>query len=99
MTFPHCDQRILHEPRGTVANGTCTFCDKHSEWQELRVAWGINFTGQTDPDKLPCPADFARGDTHQNWPGNRPDGVVLPIMPSEEQINKAVTNLEILLES
>lgn len=38
-TFPHCDQRILHKP------GECEFCDEHPDWQELRKAWGIAFTG------------------------------------------------------
>lgn len=37
--FPHCDQRILHAP------GECQYCDMHPEWQELRQAWGIAFTG------------------------------------------------------
>lgn len=38
--FPHCDQRILHKP------GDCEFCDMRPEWQALRKAWGIAFTGQ-----------------------------------------------------
>lgn len=37
--FPHCDQRILHSP------GECEFCDMNPEWQQLRKAWGIAFTG------------------------------------------------------
>jgi hypothetical protein len=58
--FPHCDQRILHAP------GFCEYCDIHKEWQALRVAWGIAFTGWTPESKeLPCPADYARGDTHK----------------------------------
>lgn len=39
--FPHCDQRVLHQP------GECEFCDRHSEWQELREKWGIAFTGHS----------------------------------------------------
>jgi hypothetical protein len=63
--FPHCDQRILYAP------GECEFCDRHKDWQELRVAWGISFTGYEPEDKeLPCPADFARGDNHKRWYGN-----------------------------
>lgn len=63
--FPHCDQRILHAP------GECQYCDAHSEWQALRVAWGIAFTGWLpDGVELPCPADKTRGDTHQKWGGN-----------------------------
>lgn len=38
--FPHCDQRILHAP------SICEYCDRHPEWQALREAWGIAFTGQ-----------------------------------------------------
>lgn len=38
-TFPHCDQRVLHAP------GECEFCDACPEWQALRKAWGIAFTG------------------------------------------------------
>jgi hypothetical protein len=69
--FPHCDARILHEP------GDCEYCDAHPEWQELRVVWGIAFTGHkptgnTGYKQLPCPADYNRGDKHQGWGGNRP---------------------------
>lgn len=39
MRFPHCDSRILHRA------GECEYCDAHPEWQALRVAWGIAFTG------------------------------------------------------
>ncbi len=35
----HCDARVLHAP------GECQYCDLHPEWQELRKAWGIAFTG------------------------------------------------------
>lgn len=69
IQFPHCDPRVLHAP------GECEFCDKHDEWQALRMAWGIAFTGwEPDPEKkeLPCPANFARGDKCQIWPGNKP---------------------------
>lgn len=67
--FPHCDQRILHAP------GVCAYCDQHPEWQELRSAWGIAFTGKTPELKgpqqmeLPCPADFNRGANHTKWWG------------------------------
>lgn len=70
MTFPHCDQRILHEP------GECAWCDMHGDWQELRQAWGIAFTGHIpdeNSDILICPADYARPpQVHQIWGGNRP---------------------------
>lgn len=63
--FPHCDPRILHAPT------ECEFCDRHPDWQELRQYWGIAFTGYEPEDKeLPCPADYARGDSHKLWYGN-----------------------------
>ena len=53
--YPHCDSRILHSP------GKCMYCDKHPEWQELRLAWHIAFTGDAPAEGwLPCPADHAR---------------------------------------
>lgn len=65
--FPHCDSRVLHKP------GECTYCDKYPEWQELREAWGINFTGCDDEDKLPCPAETRRYlEDINKWGGNRP---------------------------
>ena len=63
--FPHCDPRILHAPR------ECDYCDKHPDWQALRTAWGIAFTGWTpEGTELPCPADHVRGDKHKLWGGN-----------------------------
>lgn len=82
--FPHCDQRVLHAP------GACEHCDHYPHYQELRKAWGINFTGialeheANDPKSklLPCPSDFNRGlgGAHV-WGGNRPK-------PKEPTINK-----------
>lgn len=65
--FPHCDQRVLHAP------GECEFCDRHPEWQALRAAWGICFTGYApEGTELPCPADHARPDgAAERWSGNR----------------------------
>lgn len=65
--FPHCDQRILHAP------GECDYCDYHSDWQELRVAWGIAFTGyEPEGTELPDPATSARGFQNVNaWGGNK----------------------------
>jgi hypothetical protein len=66
VIFPHCDPRILHAP------GECKHCDELPEWQHLRVMWGIAFTGYTpEGTELPCPADYARGDTHKLWSGNQ----------------------------
>ena len=63
--FPHCDQRILHAP------GECKFCDEHSEWQALRIAWDIAFTNyEPEGTELPCPANYARGDKCSLWFGN-----------------------------
>jgi len=45
--FPHCDQRVLH------ALGECEYCDRHPEWQALREAWGIAFTGHPPRAGLP----------------------------------------------
>lgn len=65
FTYPHCDARILHAP------GECEYCDMRPDWQVLRQTWGIAFTGYTPEDKeLPCPADYARGDSHKLWGGN-----------------------------
>jgi hypothetical protein len=44
---PHCDSRVLHAP------GECEYCDQRKEWQELRQAWGIAFTGHTPKASLP----------------------------------------------
>lgn len=64
--FPHCDANVLHAP------GKCEYCDAHPDWQELRTLWGINFTGETDPMKHPCPSLRYRSlDTIERWPGNR----------------------------
>jgi len=66
--FPHCDQRILHAP------GECNYCDKHPDWQALRQAWGIAFTGYTpEGTELPDPATHARPlDKVHAWGGNQP---------------------------
>ena len=64
--FPHCDQRVLHAP------GECEFCDDRPQWQALRLAWGIAFTGwEPDAGELPDPATNARGLKSLNaWHGN-----------------------------
>jgi hypothetical protein len=68
VQFPHCDQRVLHAP------GECVHCDHHPEWQALRIAWGIAFTGyEPDDGELPCPATTRRSVEKINrWGGNRP---------------------------
>lgn len=68
--FPHCDPRVLHAP------GECKYCDRHPEWQALRIVYGIRFTGELAADKSPCPAEqFRTAETIHRWPGNRPNGV------------------------
>jgi hypothetical protein len=67
--FPHCDARVLHAP------GECRFCDLHPEWQQLRKAWMIAFTGhEPAEEELPCPADYDRPpgsvSDHRRWAGN-----------------------------
>jgi hypothetical protein len=66
--FPHCDQRVLHAP------GECEYCDMHPDWQEIREAWGIAFTGyEPDAGELPCPATVKRPlDVINMWGGNVP---------------------------
>lgn len=81
---PHCDARILHAP------GECWACDLYPDWQDLRVKWGICFTGQVpDPrvvgearlierHMLPCPADYNRPpdspSDHRQWGPNQAQG-------------------------
>lgn len=65
--FPHCDSNVLHAP------GECVYCDGQPGLQALREELGINFTGQHDPDKEPCPAEVRRKlETINLWPGNVP---------------------------
>lgn len=46
--FPHCDQRVLHGPQDG-----CEYCDQRPDWQALRQAWGIAFTGHVPRAALP----------------------------------------------
>lgn len=64
---PHCDADVVHAP------GECVFCDVTEGIQAAREAAGTNYTGHTDPDKLPCPSDARRGVGGAHvWGGNRP---------------------------
>lgn len=64
--FPHCDPRVLHAP------GQCEFCDRHPEWQAMRLVCGICYTGYVpDGTELPDPATHARGARLNAWYGNR----------------------------
>lgn len=65
--FPHCDSSVLHAP------GKCKYCDMHPDWQELRVGWNINFTGEYDDDKSVCPSEIRRPlEKIERWYGNVP---------------------------
>lgn len=65
MPMAHCDQSILHAP------GACQYCDHYPEAQALREWWRINFTGEHDPDKAPCPSTHQRSDAVRDlWGGN-----------------------------
>lgn len=64
--MPHCDASILHPP------GTCDACDEYPDWQALRELWRVNFTGQHDPAKAPCPSEHSRtAKVRDRWAGNR----------------------------
>lgn len=68
VASPHCDSSILHGPLAE-----CIYCDQFPEWQELRKRWRINFTGENDPKKAPCPSTHFRPlDVIEKWHGNVP---------------------------
>lgn len=65
--FPHCDQNVLHAPN------ECEFCDMYPEAQDKRIVDGVNFTGQSDPNKTQCPAEARRKvEIIHGWYGNTP---------------------------
>lgn len=66
--WPHCDDLVLHIP------GACTICDQYAaDLQQARIQANMNFTGESDPNKLPDPATQDRPlDILANWPGNTP---------------------------
>lgn len=69
MPMAHCDQTILHAP------GKCQYCDHYPEAQKIRQFWRINFTGENDPDKAPCPSEYFRpAEVRDRWPGNTTEG-------------------------
>jgi len=64
---PHCDASILHAP------GACQYCDLYPAWQELRRRWRMNYTGDYDTDKAPCPSVYFREPwVRDHWGGNQP---------------------------
>jgi len=63
--YPHCDPRVLHLPKD------CEFCDMYPALQAERIRDGVNFTGENNPKKKPCPAETARGlKSINSWHGN-----------------------------
>lgn len=63
----HCDPNVVHPP------GVCEMCDLYPHFQHQRINAGINFTGEQDPNKKPCPAELLRPLTTINkWHGNYP---------------------------
>lgn len=74
---PHCDASVLHAP------GSCHFCDDYPDWQKIRVTQRINFTGEHDPDKAPCPSTWFRPEAVRDlWYGNRPAPVGVATLPT-----------------
>lgn len=65
---PHCDQWVTHAPNA------CSICDEYAkEEQQYRIDNNINFTGEHDPTKKPCPAEVLRNiNTINKWHGNTP---------------------------
>lgn len=78
--LPHCDAAVLHAP------GECQYCDRHPDWQQVRLWWGIAFTGHPPTDgQLPCPSDARRGlgQAHE-WGGNRPTEIQPAVAESRQ---------------
>lgn len=89
--FPHCDPRVLHEP------GACRYCDAHPDWQELRLVWGINFTGKYEPGKYLCPAEYDRSkEIIERWHGNVP-APLAPVIPTPEEVDQARSEIQRML--
>jgi hypothetical protein len=73
---PHCDASILHAP------GACEFCDQFRPWQEYRIVARVNFTGEHEDGKAPCPSEYFRpAEVRDRWPNNRPARLSDPMWP------------------
>lgn len=68
--FVHCDASVVHAP------GRCSSCDEAAfGLQYLRSMQRVNFTGEHDIEKAPCPSEIFRSvENVQRWGGNQDDG-------------------------
>lgn len=84
MQFPHCDQRVLH------AKGRCEFCDRHPDWQKLREAWGIAFTGESTGIISATGRTGKRPDT-LSYTAHIPEGELWAALPCPADFNRPPT--------
>jgi len=71
--LPHCDMYVLHRP------GSCDYCDRVPELQGYRIAYGVNFTNENDPELEDCPSWEKRTqETIERWSGNVPFADMTP---------------------
>ena len=69
---PELTQEQWQQEQRFRSSGKCSYCDEYRQAQDQRAICGINFTGEDDPTKLPCPAEAARGlDNLEHWGGNK----------------------------
>jgi len=84
---PHCDQNILHSPK------SCDFCDQFSARQEQRISDGVNFTGDKDPNKAPCPSEALRPTyVAHRWVGNQPTNI--PFQTEAESFSERLEEMK-----
>lgn len=96
--FPHCDARVLHAPEDG-----CKYCNEHVEWQYLRDAWQMNFTGKREPGKILCPSEHARSLSEiEKWHGNKIAAEAYEAahqFPTADEVDQAIEDLITLKES
>lgn len=92
-SWPHCDDLIVHRP------GDCSICDDTAEeLQTLRIRHNVNFTGESDPSKLPDPATESRDlQTMNRWPGNQRSGTFEILQPADRPVINGLQEHEIVL--
>jgi hypothetical protein len=87
---PHCDARVVHRPE------SCFYCDTYaSGLQALREVQFVNYTGEYDPNKAPCPVEHTRTakSAHQ-WPGNAPKSIEQVVYEDRARTVKFEDDLE-----